>query len=147
MARLGLSTTLAGTGSKLSESDLATHFSSDNFQRLTLQPVYFSYVFRHNKILGKSLHFNIITSKLQGWLHQNSLAKWQSTCDLYNRKEFHCLMNRAQDKGLKEEGCVISIRMTSVDGGCRVHGTSFIRMGSTDREAKLRSRTYTMFRI
>lgn len=38
---------------------------------------------------------------------------------------------QSSGQGPKEEGFVISIRIGSVDGGCRVHGASFLKIGST----------------
>lgn len=71
----------------------------------------------------------VISTKLQGWLHLNSLAKHTSLAKFLR-------MSSVDDKqcpghGHQEEGSVISIRMDSVDRECKVHATSFIRKGST----------------
>lgn len=66
----------------------------------------------------------VIPTQPEAQLHRNSLAKQQSTSDEFSDKQCSCLRP-------KEEGAVISKRAVSIGGGCRVPGTSFIRMGSS----------------
>lgn len=83
-----VSIALAGAGSKIPKSD---------------SEVYFSCRFKHSKTFGsESLHVTAITTKLQGWLHLNSIV-WHSSrakqlwsCDVHHKNELCWLKNSAQ---------------------------------------------------
>jgi hypothetical protein len=67
----------------------------------------FSYTFKHNQTLGGgvgNLHETILTTKFQGWLHQNWLGEYQK--HLSNKNEFYCLISkRGSGLGSRERIC------------------------------------------